>query len=155
MTGGAPMDRAETALSVDLPAKMRLAILDHCRRELPNEACGLIAGDAAWTDGGRAARWLPARNALASPYRYELHAEDLIRLTLDIDAAGQVIWAIVHSHVASAAVPSETDLREARYPDALQIVVSLPSTVAESDDAASLRAWRLRDGGLEELPLRD
>lgn len=139
--------------SVELPTAMRAAILDHCRRGLPNEACGLIAGDAAWTDGGRAARWLPARNALASPHRYELHAEDLIRLTLDIDAADQVIWAIVHSHVGSAAVPSKTDLREARYPEALQIVVALAPAVGGSDGAANLRAWRVRDGGLEELEL--
>ncbi len=130
--------------AVELPVPMRAAILEHCRRALPNEACGLIAGDAPAAVGGRARRGLPARNALESPYRYELHPDDLIRLVLDIDAADEVIWAIVHSHVASAAVPSATDLREAHYPEAILVVVSL-AEVGPSDSPLqgdpSVRAW--------------
>ncbi len=144
MTSGAP-----TRAGVVVPAAMREAILGHCRRELPNEACGLVAGDAPAARGGRATRWLPARNALASPYRYELDPDDLVRLTLDIDDAGEVIWAVVHSHVASPAVPSLTDVRESRYPDALQLVVSMAAP-----DAPELRAWRIADATLEEVPIR-
>ncbi len=126
-------------LAVELPATIRAAIVEHCRRELPNEACGLIAGDAPAAAGGRARRWLPARNAIASPFRYELHPDDLVRLVLEIDAADEVVWAIVHSHVASPAVPSATDLREARYPDALQVLVSLAERRLR--DGPSVRAW--------------
>jgi proteasome lid subunit RPN8/RPN11 len=131
---------------VTIEPAMREAILEHCRRGLPNEACGLIAGDAPLSYGGRPTRWLPARNALASPYRYELEPEDLLRLTLDVDDAGEVVWAIVHSHVASSAVPSPADVRAWRYPQTLQIVVSLAGE-------PSLRAWLAAGGGLTEVPL--
>lgn len=141
-----PRASAPPGSTVPLPADIRAAIVEHCRRELPNEACGLIAGDSPASHGGRPTRWLPARNAQASPYRYELQPDDLVRLTLDVDDAGEVVWAIVHSHVASPAVPSTTDLRESRYPAALQVVVAMTP-------APELRAWRITDGALEELAL--
>lgn len=131
--------------SVSLPTHLAQAILEHCRRELPNEACGLLAGDAPAARGGRPTRWLPSRNAHQSPYRFEVHPDDLVRLTLEIDDADEVVWAIVHSHVASAAVPSPTDVREARYPDALQIVVSM-------SPEPEIRAWRLTGAPLEDGP---
>jgi proteasome lid subunit RPN8/RPN11 len=136
-----------------LPGELREAILEHVRRELPNEACGLVAGDAPWSQGGRASRWLPARNHLASPYRYELHPDDLVRLTLDIDDADEVIWAVVHSHVASAAVPSPTDIREGRHPDALLVVVSLAR--GDQPSQPPLRAWHVAHGAPVEVLLED
>jgi len=146
MTSGTAGRSAPAIAAIQLPASIRDAIVEHCRRELPNEACGLIAGDATAARGGRPSRWLPARNALESPYRYELHADDLVRLTLDIDDAGEVVWAVVHSHVDAPPVPSPSDVREARYPEALQLVVSLRNV-------PELRAWRIVGGGLEEVPV--
>jgi proteasome lid subunit RPN8/RPN11 len=144
VAAGLPSASAPGAIS--LPEAMREAILEHCRGELPNEACGLIAGDAAASRGGRATRWLPARNRHASPYRYELHPDDLVRLTLDIDDAGEVVWAVVHSHTASPAVPSATDVREWRYPDAVQVVVSLgPAAERAAAVPGSVRAPGLAD----------
>lgn len=137
-------------LVVVLPSGIRDAILVHSRRDLPNEACGLIAGDAPATLGGLAVRWLPARNSLASPHRYELHPDDLVRLALDIDDARQVVWAIVHSHVGSPAVLSATDVREWRYPAALQIVVSLDPVGGQPE----IRAWRVVGGEVAEVSVR-
>ncbi|HYL39883.1 MAG TPA: M67 family metallopeptidase [Candidatus Binatus sp.] len=131
-----------------LPPDLRRAIVEHGRRELPNEACGLLAGDAPAARGGRPTRWLPARNVLASPYRYEIHPDDLVRLALEIDDAGEIVWAIVHSHVGSAAVPSAADLRAWSYPDAFQLVVSLAGP-----GEPTLRGWRLVDSHLEEVAL--
>ena len=144
--GPAAPDATPAPAAVSLPASTWAAILEHCRRGLPNEACGIIAGDAGWSRGGRALRWLPARNALASPYRFALDEDVLVRLTLRIDDAGEAIWAVVHSHVASPAVPSPTDLRDWRYEDALQLIVSMASSPV-------LRAWRLVDGRPSELPV--
>ena len=104
-------------LEIALPAGLREAIVAHARRELPNEACGLIVGDRPAADGGRALRWVPTRNVLASPYRYEIDPGDLLRVTVESDDAGDTIWGIVHSHVASPARPSPTDLRQSFYPD--------------------------------------
>lgn len=132
-----PIAVPATPVRIALPTAIADAILAHARAELPNEACGLIAGDAPAAAGGRPLRWIPARNALASPYRFEIHPEDLLRHTLAIDDAGEVIWAIVHSHVASEARPSASDLREARNPAALQLIASLDAP----NRAPSLRAW--------------
>jgi proteasome lid subunit RPN8/RPN11 len=139
-----------SAVRVALPAAMADAIVAHVRAELPDEGCGLIAGDASFTAGGRPLRWIPTRNALASPYRFEIHPDDLLRHSLAIDDAGEVIWAIVHSHVASPARPSATDLREARHPAALQLIVSLDAAHADpSAGAPSLRAWTAQGQEIE------
>lgn len=146
-----PVPRAARLVSVTLPPAMADAILAHARAELPNEACGLVVGDASFSAGGRPLRWVPTRNALASPYRFEIHPDDLLRHSLAIDDAGEVIWAIVHSHVASPASPSASDLREARHPAALQLIASL-AHADPSTGGPSLRAWTA-DGQEIELAI--
>lgn len=130
---------------VTLPGHIRAAMLEHARTEYPNEMCGVVVGGAYAADGGRALRWEPARNAEASPMRYTVHPDDLLRLTIETDDADQVFWAIAHSHVRSPAVPSPTDIGVAQYPDALYILVSL------SDD--DVRAWRILDGSTHEVAI--
>jgi proteasome lid subunit RPN8/RPN11 len=137
-----------------LPAAIREAIVAHARAEYPNEACGLVAGTAPASEGGTATTWHAARNRAASPLRYEIHPEDLLRVSLAIDDADQVIWGIVHSHVRSPARPSPTDVGLAFYPDALFILVSLAESEADpATGAESLRAWRIVDGGVHEVAL--
>jgi proteasome lid subunit RPN8/RPN11 len=138
--------------SVAISGEIRDGIVEHARHEAPNEACGIVVGDRVAADGGRALRWVPLRNQLASPFRYAIHPDDLLRLTIQTDDADEAFWAIVHSHVASPARPSPTDLRESHYPDALYLLVSL--AVAEADPATgapSLRAWRILDGRVHEV----
>jgi proteasome lid subunit RPN8/RPN11 len=137
-----------------LPAAIRDAIVAHARAEYPNEACGLIAGTAPPAEGGTATSWHPARNRAASPLRYEIHPEDLLRISLAIDDADQVIWGIVHSHVRSPARPSPTDVGLAFYPDALYVLVSLSEAEADpATGAESVRAWRIVEGGTWEVGL--
>jgi proteasome lid subunit RPN8/RPN11 len=140
--------------SVALPAAIRDAIVLHAREAVPNEACGIIVGDRPAGEGGAATRWVPLRNPLASPYRYSIDPDDLLRLTVETDDADEVFWAIVHSHVASPARPSPTDLRESHYPDSLYVLVSVdPGEADPSTGAASVRAWRIVDGGVHEVAL--
>lgn len=140
--------------SASLPVAIREAIVDHARREVPNEACGIVIGDRPATDGGQALRWVPLRNPLGSPLRYAIDPADLLRLTIETDDADEVFWAIVHSHVASPARPSPTDLRESHYPDALYLLVSLePSEGDAATGAPSMRAWRIVGGGVHEVAL--
>jgi proteasome lid subunit RPN8/RPN11 len=140
--------------AVRLSREIRDAIVGHARSELPNEACGVIVGDAPAANGGVARRWVPLRNALASPVRYSIDPGDLLRLTIETDDADESFWAIVHSHVASPARPSPTDLRESHYPDSLYLLVSLaPGEADPRTGAPSLRAWRIVDGGVHEVAL--
>lgn len=138
-----------------LPSAMARAMTEHARAEYPNEACGLIIGDRPAADGGVALRWEPTRNKAASPYRYEIHPDDLLRLTIATDEADESFWGIVHSHVGSPAVPSPTDVGLAFYPDALYVLVSLaPSEADPATGEPGIRAWRIFDGSTREVELR-
>ena len=138
--------------SVELPDPIRTAIVAHAVAGLPNEACGLVIGDRPAADGGRALRWVALANPAASPYRYEIEPEDLLRLTIELDDSDEVIWGIVHSHVASPARPSPTDVRQSFYPDTLYLIVSLRPEEADPDTGAeSVRAWRIIDGTVHEV----
>jgi proteasome lid subunit RPN8/RPN11 len=132
-----------------IPAAVADEMLAHARAELPNEACGLIAGDLA---SGSATAFHPARNAEASPLRYNVHPDDLVRIVFAFEDAGQDLLAIFHSHTRSPAVPSATDRRAAQYPDAYYVLATLADPHATA--AESLRAWRIRAGESTEVPLR-
>ncbi len=122
------------------------AITDQARAEAPLEACGLVVGSRDAADGGEALRYVACRNEAASPVRYSVHPDDLYRVTVGADDAGEAIWGIVHSHPRSPAIPSLTDIGRAFYPAALYILVSL-------SDEPALRAWRIVDGVRHEVAL--
>jgi [CysO sulfur-carrier protein]-S-L-cysteine hydrolase len=133
--------------AVHLSPELVEALVQHARAEDPKEACGLIIGDRPAADGGVPLRFEPTRNKAASPYRYEIHPDDLLRLTIATDDADEVFWAIVHSHVRSPAVPSPTDVGLAFYPDALYILVSLAAP------EPALGAFRIVDGAIHPVEL--
>ncbi|MFL5684388.1 MAG: Mov34/MPN/PAD-1 family protein [Chloroflexota bacterium] len=137
--------------AVFVPPSIREAIAAQARAEYPNEACGLIVGDAPAADGGVALAYIPTRNKAASPYRYEIEPADLLRLTIETDDADQVFWGIVHSHTRTPAVPSPTDIGLAFYPESLYILVSLSEDEAGPEGEPSLRAWRIVDGQVFEV----
>ena len=140
--------------SVSLPAELLQSMIDGARADYPNESCGLVLGDRAAAAGGQALRFVPTRNAAASPYRYEIHPDDLYRLSLETDDADQVFWGIVHSHTHTQAVPSPTDIGLALYPDALYLLVSLSDDEAHpATGTPSVRAWRILEGVIHEVAL--
>jgi proteasome lid subunit RPN8/RPN11 len=124
------------------------AMLSHAHAELPNEACGILSGSLA---DGVASAFHPARNAEASPLRYSVHPEDLVRIVFEIEEAERDLVAIFHSHTRSAAVPSATDRRAAMYPDAFYVLASLANPDASPESA--LRSWRIHGGQAFEVPL--
>ncbi len=124
-------------------------MLAHARSEVPNEACGLLSGDLAT---GVASAYHPARNAEASPLRYDVHPDDLVRIVFGIEDAGEDLIGIFHSHTHTPAVPSPTDLRSAQYPDAFYVLATLSDP--DAGPAVALRAWRIIGGASSEVPLR-
>ena len=137
-----------------LPVGIRDAMVAHALAEYPNEACGLIVGDAPAADDGRALRFEPTRNKAASPYRYEIDPEALLRLTIATDDADEVFWGIVQSHTHTAAEPSPTDIGLAFYPDALYLLVTLSDDEADpATGGPGVRAWRIIDGAVHEVAL--
>jgi proteasome lid subunit RPN8/RPN11 len=128
------------SLVVTLPRALAAEMIAHARSELPNEACGIFGG----TLQGALRTFHPARNADASPYRYSVHADDLLRIALEIDESGDEVAAIYHSHTMSPASPSRTDMELATWPEAAYLIVSLKS------DPPEIRAWRLTEGSAPE-----
>jgi proteasome lid subunit RPN8/RPN11 len=133
--------------SVELGAETVQALIDHARSEYPNEMCGVIVGDRPAADGGKPLRWEPTRNRAASPLRYEIHPDDLLRLTIETEDAGNEFWAIVHSHTHSPPRPSPTDIGLAFYPDAVYLLVSL------ADGEPAVATWRIVGGEVHPIEL--
>jgi proteasome lid subunit RPN8/RPN11 len=129
---------------MEIARSMLDEIVAHAREEAPNECCGLVAGRA-----GVATRVFRARNEMASPLAYNVHPQDLLRITNEIDEAGDELAAIYHSHTKSPAEPSQTDINlAANWPDPVYLICS----VADADDPV-IRGWHLRDGNVTEVPL--
>jgi [CysO sulfur-carrier protein]-S-L-cysteine hydrolase len=141
--GGPPWTPASTGL----PAPIREALIDWLRGALPDEGCGLLISDRSAEDGGLPRRFVGMRNAAASPYRYLMEPDEQLRVLLEIDDADEVVWAIVHSHVASPPRPSETDVGLATYPDALYLICSF------SSEPPDLRGWTIVEGAVNEVVL--
>ena len=118
-------------------------LLAHAREDAPNECCGLIGGS-----NGVARTVYRARNAEASPLRYNLDPQDQFRIMTEMDERGEELSGIYHSHTASPAYPSQTDINLAAYPDALYLIVSL----AEGEEP--LRGYRIEDGKVAEVELQ-
>ncbi len=127
-----------------LPKKFIDEMIAHAREEAPDECCGIIAGQ-----DGRAVKLFRARNSEASPYRYNVDSQDLFRIYRDCDGNGWEFLAIYHSHTASEAYPSPTDVRLASWPDAYYVLVSL-----QDPKIPAVRAFRIVEGEISEEEMR-
>ncbi len=123
-------------------------LIDAARAAVPNEACGLLVSDRYPGDGGAPVRYVPLRNAAESPYRYMIDPQEQLATWMALDDANEVVWAIVHSHVASPAEPSATDVGLAFYPDSLYVICSLMD-----DERPTVRAWSIVDAAVTEVQL--
>jgi proteasome lid subunit RPN8/RPN11 len=127
---------------VRIPKAIFEGMVRHAREEAPNECCGLIGGA-----DGAATTLYRARNAEASPLRYNLDPQDQFRIMREMEERGEDLAAIYHSHTHSRAYPSQTDINLATYPDALYLIVSL------ADPQGQLRGFRITDGEVKEADL--
>ena len=127
-------------MTLELPQSLIDEMVAHARDDLPNECCGIIARSA----GGELSLYRTT-NAEASPWRFNIPAPELLHLYNAIEGAGGDMLVIYHSHVASEARPSPTDLNIARmHKGAAEwpywVLVSL------EHEEPSVRAWRIDDG---------
>jgi proteasome lid subunit RPN8/RPN11 len=136
-----------TPASAGLPGAIREEIIDGTREALPNEGCGVLVANRVAEDGGLPTRFVGMRNVAASPFRYLMDPDEQLRVLLEIDDADEVVWAIVHSHVASPPAPSPTDVGLAAYPDALYILCSFAGEPPE------VRGWTIVKGSVNEVVL--
>jgi [CysO sulfur-carrier protein]-S-L-cysteine hydrolase len=121
------------------------AIVEHARRDHPDEACGVVAGPAG---SDRPARFIAMQNAARSPTFYEFDSGDLLRLYREMDANDEEPVVIYHSHTATEAYPSRTDISLAQEPNAHYVLVS-----TREPDATDFRSFRIVDGQVTEEPV--
>jgi proteasome lid subunit RPN8/RPN11 len=122
---------------VVIPAEVRAALEEHARAEDPNEACGLVV-----LQDGRAERYVPGRNGASSPYRFELEVDPEVWFLED---DGYEL-AVFHSHPASPARPSRTDVEN------IGLWEGKPYLIL-SGRTGDLAAFTIEDGRIAELEL--
>jgi proteasome lid subunit RPN8/RPN11 len=122
------------------------AMVAHARRDHPDEACGVIAGREG---SDRPERFIPMANAARSPTFYEFDSADLLRLYRDMDSRGEEPVVVYHSHTATEAYPSRTDIAYASEPNAHYVLVSTRETGNEAGPY-ELRSYRIVDGVVTE-----
>src|SRR3984885_62652 len=117
-------------------------IVAHARRDHPDEACGVIAGPAGSDDPQR---FIPMLNAARSPTFYEFDSADLLSLYKEMDANDEDPVVIYHSHTATEAYPSRTDISFASEPGAHYVLVS-----TRDPESIEFRSFRIIDGLVNE-----
>jgi proteasome lid subunit RPN8/RPN11 len=126
------------------------AIVAHAREDHPDEACGVVAGPEG---SDRPERFIPMLNAARSPTFYEFDSGDLLRLYRDMDDRDEEPVVIYHSHTATEAYPSRTDISYASEPNAHYVLVSTRSHGEQTGlagDEVEFRSFRIVDGAVTE-----
>ncbi|MER5485374.1 M67 family metallopeptidase [Streptomyces sp. NPDC002812] len=120
-------------------------IVAHARQDHPDEACGVVAGPAG-TD--RPERFVPMLNAARSPTFYEFDSKDLLKLYRDLDDRDEEPVIVYHSHTATEAYPSRTDVTYANEPGAHYVLVS----TADKDGLGEFqfRSYKIIEGVITE-----
>jgi proteasome lid subunit RPN8/RPN11 len=129
-------------ISQDLVDQM----VTHARRDHPDEACGVIAGP---TGSDQPSRFIPMINAARSPTFYEFDSSDLLKLYRELDANDEDPVVIYHSHTATEAYPSRTDVAYAAEPFAHYVLVSTRET-GNAEGPYELRSYRIVDEEITE-----
>jgi proteasome lid subunit RPN8/RPN11 len=137
-------DRLVPVLTID--AAILEAIVAHARRDHPDEACGIVAGSIG---SDEPVRHIPMENAARSMTFYEFDAGEYLRVWREMDDADEEPLVIYHSHTATEAYPSRTDVSFAGWPQAHYLLVS-----TSDPDRTEIRSFRILDGTVSEERVR-
>jgi proteasome lid subunit RPN8/RPN11 len=125
-----------------ISAELRDKIVAHARADHPDEACGVIAGPAG---SDRPERFIAMLNAERSPTFYRFDSLEQLRVWREMDDSGEEPVVIYHSHTATEAYPSRTDISYASEPGAHYVLVS-----TREPGADEFRSFRIIDGEVAE-----
>ena len=120
-------------------------ILTHAQSEYPLEACGFFSG----SDGVVMSQH-SIRNRLQSETEYEMEPTEMLAAFLAMEERGEELIAIYHSHPQGPAQPSSTDIAQAYYPDAVQIIVSLAER-----KRPLIRAFMIKNGAVSPVTIME
>ena len=129
---------------LELPQEMVDRVVAHARRDHPDECCGVISGA-----GGTATRLFEMSNAERSPTGFVFDSAEWLTVYRDIDDADEEPLAVYHSHTATEAYPSRTDVTwsaTAGFPHWLLVSTRSPEL--------ELRSFTIVDGVVTEEEVR-
>lgn len=144
--GGSRAASIDFSIVLTIDRATRDAIVAHARQDHPDEACGVVAGPIG---SDRPARHVPMLNAAMSPTFYEFDSGDLLRLYREMDDRDEEPVVIYHSHTATEAYPSRTDVSLAMEPGAHYVLVSTRDGAHESGPV-DFRSYRIVEGEVSE-----
>jgi len=125
-----------------IPVQIVDAIVAHARADHPDEACGIVAGPVG---SDRPSRVVQMTNAERSPTFYRFDSGEQLRLYRQLDAADEEVVVVYHSHTATEAYPSRTDISYAGEPQAHYVLAS-----TREPDTQEFRSFRIVDGVVTE-----
>jgi proteasome lid subunit RPN8/RPN11 len=126
--------------------EIRDEIVAHARRDHPDEACGIVAGPGG---SDRPLRTIPMTNAERSPTFFRFDSSEQLRVWRELDDLDEVPVVIYHSHTATEAYPSRTDIGLASEPDAHYVLVST-AECGNEEGPVEFRSFRIVDGVVTE-----
>jgi proteasome lid subunit RPN8/RPN11 len=127
-----------------MPRRIVNQLLDHARQSPETEICGFIAAQ-----GETPVRCIRIANIATSPScRYAMDPQQQIAALRSMRERGEELYAIYHSHPHSPAAPSVIDVKEAGYPDACYLIISL-----DTKGVLEMRGFRINADQVDELPL--
>ena len=138
--------RVTLASMLTISPELYEKIIAHARADHPDEACGVIAGPAG---SDRPDRFIPMLNAERSPTFYRFDSMEQFRVWQEMDERDEEPVVIYHSHTATEAYPSRTDISYASEPGAHYVLVS-----TRDPDVAEFRSFRIVDGTVTEEEVR-
>jgi proteasome lid subunit RPN8/RPN11 len=132
--------------TIHIAAALLDALVDHARREAPNECCGMLVGRPGEVDSS-----VPTRNIAATPAtRYEIDPREHIALNRELRGSGREVVGVYHSHPQGPGRPSASDVSEAFYPEFVYVIVSL-----ENPLHAEILAFAIKDGHASEVTMTE
>ena len=128
-----------------IPKDLYDKIVAHARADHPDEACGVIAGPAG---SDRPERFIPMTNAARSPTFYEFDSTEQFQVWKEMDDNDEEPVVLYHSHTATEAYPSRTDVSYASEPGAHYVLVS-----TRDEHETEFRSYRIENGNITEEPV--
>jgi [CysO sulfur-carrier protein]-S-L-cysteine hydrolase len=128
-----------------IPREIYDQIVAHARADHPDEACGVLAGPAG---SDRPERFIAMTNAERSPTFYRFDSAEQFRVWQEMDDNDEEPVVIYHSHTATQAYPSRTDITYASEPNAHYVLVS-----TRDEHQTEFRSFRILDGEVSEEPV--
>ena len=125
-----------------IPKEIADKIIAHAKSELPNEACGYLAGK-----DGVVTVHFELTNIDHSPEHFSFDPAEQFDVIKKTRAEGLEILANYHSHPATPARPSEEDIRLAFDPSINYVIISL----AEVEPV--IKAFKIKDNNVELITI--